>query len=714
MTRTDRRGERVALLGLIVSMAGALLLALLSIWSQHSSTSLWGASFLMLGVVGIWVLCYLQLHHQRLVAEERQEVAELERHRREKLAGAQTIFDEEELNPMESLAMGRRLRWVERYLIRIIAHLVADYHFIAGLLLLPWSWQFPPLREADTYVEVLNAPIILFFTGGIAFVTFMLSRYILGLSRLPAYSALRAGGNFLFGSSAVCLMISISLLCEISGLTQVEEWLGSAIALLLIFLSLETHTNFVLDFYRPRIQGQYQRPFYDSRFWGIFSEPAGILRNLANTIDYQFGFKVSETWFYKLMGRVILPLLLVQIAVIFALTCFVVVPPGHQAVIEHYGQPLPETAKPGIHVTQPWPIDRATIIPVEQIQRMVLGFAKEGEDEHDSSDQTMEEKPPILWTKKHYKKEYKLLVADSSAVRSTSRSNSDPGLESGKELPVNLLSITMPVQWRVRHENDKDVIQYYSQSSDVAAIIESLAYRELTRYAASADIMTFLGGKGIKAAEELHQSLQRACDGSGYNGEGLGVEIVYLGIGGVHPPPDEDVAQAYQDVVSAIEQKDANIKEAGGNAAKVRVESGGIRWRELYDAIVAEEKAAESSDAELAQKTATVERLLRTVAGGEARRITTEAEQAVYASLFGRRSEAESYQMQLAAYKMAPRTYRLRAYLRTMEKALQDVRKYVIVLDHPEKVLIEADLKPPQALDILGAELMATEEKSTQ
>ena len=94
----------------------------------------------------------------------------------------------------------------------------------------------------------------------------------------------------------------------------------------------------------------------------MFSEPGGILRNISVAVDYQFGFKVSETWFYKLLGRVILPLLILQAIIIMALTCVVVVPPGHQAIIEHFGERPRMTAKPGIHFTLPWPIDRTTLI----------------------------------------------------------------------------------------------------------------------------------------------------------------------------------------------------------------------------------------------------------------------------------------------------------------------------------------------------------------
>jgi len=701
MRGIDRRGEWVSILGLGISLVGAAVLGCLAIWSQSSSTALWAATFQMVGTAGIWLLCYIQLHQQTLLTEERLEVAELQRQREEKLGGTQTIFEEEDLEQMDTLAMGRRLRSIERFLIPVLALGIAIFYALAGLSIFPWRGQFPPIREAADFPSVIHAEVILFFTGGMAFIAFMASRYALGMSRLKQWSALRAGGNFLFGASATCLAISIALLCEISGLPHVESWLGRGIAFLLILFAVETIANFILDFYRPRVAGEAYRPFYDSRILGMFSEPGGILRSLANAIDYQFGFKVSETWFYKLLGRAVLPLLLVQILIFLLLSSLVVVPPGHQAVIEHYGLPLGDTTKAGIHITWPWPIDRATIIPVERIQRMVLGHGDEdGSDAEHEEPALMADRPPVLWTKRHFKKEYQMLVADRRA-------------SADAKVPVNLLSVSMPVQWRVKHDTDADVIRFHAQTVDAAKVIRSLAYRELTHYAANADITDLLGTGGIKTASILQERLQAACDRAGTDGGGIGVDIVYLGIGGVHPPPDKDVAKTYEEVVSAIEKKDASIKKALGEATKLRIESGGVRWKELYAALLAEDKVvAAGATSFVNDETLTFEHLLRDVAGGRAREIVARAGQRAYTRLFSEKSAAESYALQLVAYDAAPHTYKLRIYLRMITDALKNVRKYVIVMDDPSKVIYELDLKPKGMLDVLGGEIAAGEKAS--
>ena len=694
MSGIDRRGEVVALLGGLLSLVGAVVLTLLALWSE--STSVWMAAFQMLGAVGIWILSLIQLHQQRLVREERFEVAELERLRKEKLGGAQTIFEEEDLDQMDKLAMGRRLRSIERYLIPAAALIIALYHLAAGASVFTWHFQFPPIARANPAVLADASRVLVLFVGGIAFACFMASRYALGMSRLADWGALRAGGDFMFGSSAICLAISVALLCLISGIESVEPYLARAIGVLLMLIAVETVINFILDFYRPRVPGQIQRPFYDSRLLGIFSEPGGILRSLANAVDYQFGFKVSETWFYKLLGQAVIPLLLVQVAIIFALTCFVVVPPGHKAVIEHNGlwDHNLWVAKPGVHFTWFWPTDRATIIPVERIQRMAIGY------EVDESKPETQTGGPILWTRKHYKKEYQLLVGDRSAAANT-------------KVPVNLLAINMPVQWRVK-DDDKEVIRFHDQLQDVAGVLESLAYRELTRYAAQADMLDLLGKNGIQAAADIQKNLQLACDHAGYDGGSIGVQIVLVGIGGIHPPSDEDVAKTYEDVVSAWETRDAKKKAAEGDAARVRIDSAGPNWQKLYDAIVLEDHARETSAADLQTRTDEVNRLLRpgdNSIGGNARRVAAVAEQRAIQRVFGEMSNSERYSMQLAAFDAAPHVYALRVYLRMLSEGLQNVRKFVISLDEPDRVVYRFDLRPPAEIDVLGAELGAMEAK---
>jgi len=64
-------------------------------------------------------------------------------------------------------------------------------------------------------------------------------------------------------------------------------------------LAAETLISLVLEIYRPRVKGRIGPPLYESRTIGLLGQPEGIVSTVAHTLDYQFGFKVSETWFYS-------------------------------------------------------------------------------------------------------------------------------------------------------------------------------------------------------------------------------------------------------------------------------------------------------------------------------------------------------------------------------------------------------------------------------
>jgi hypothetical protein len=139
------------------------------------------------------------------------------------------------------------------------------------------------------------------------------------------------------------------------------------------------------------------------------------------------------------------------------------------------------------------------------------------------------------------------------------------------------------------------------------------------------------------------------------------------------------------------------------------VSAAGEQWKELYDAIVEEDRLRAAESSELLTKEKEVEKLLRKTVGGEARERTAVASQTTYTSLFVEKSNAELFETQVAAYKVAPHVFVLREYLSMLEKGLRNVRKYIIAVEKPGSVVYEFDLRPPQEFDALAAEVASME-----
>ncbi|MFO0972348.1 MAG: SPFH domain-containing protein [Phycisphaerae bacterium] len=685
-------------LGLAVGLAGFITFALLG--RSNLSLATYATGWLLLGSVGIWALIWVRLHQVRLLAREKQEVAELERERRERLRGAGSVFSEQDADQMEALSMGRRLQTLERWFIPVLALATAAGLTFAGVRFLPGvlPWQFAVDAAA---AGARNASMMAFFAGATAFITFAISRYALGMSRVASaadWTPLRAGGAYFFGVAITSLALAVALILAHNGYADWERRVAVAVGGLMVLLAAEIAINFVLDFYRPRVAGQPQRVFYESRVLGVFCEPEGIIRSVAHTIDYQFGFKVSETWFYQLLGRVIVPLLIFQALVLVSLTCLVVVPQGYEAVVEvtpPWGTGYRWVATPGVGLSWPWPVARTTLIPVERVQRMELGYDRAAEKPRDKAKLArwqLEQMEVTLWTQRHRVREYQLLVADRRASADT-------------KVPVNLLSVTMPVHWRVKPDK---ALEFYKQSDRIGEIIEALAYRELTRYAAHADLLDMIGSGGIEAAQQIRASLQAACDRGGAGQGDLGVEIVYVGVGGVHPPTD--VAEAYENVVVAYEQRDTKIKQALTDAGKIQILAAGEKFQQIYDAIISEDAARNAGGDGLEARTAAVDQLIRNGLAGDAREVAAAAEEYLYRRVTLEGASAELFKIQRLAYARAPRVYKTRAYLRTLVDGMADVQKYIVAVSHPERVLYQLDVKPPPPLETLSQEIKSFQE----
>ena len=198
----------------------------------------------------------------------------------------------------------------ENYLNIVLANLLAGALIIIGIMIL-----------------IIPGIII---ACRLAFVGFLVSRYATGMSVEQQWRPLRAGGGTMFATAILAFALSIAMACAHFKMMMLLTILDWVVPILLVVLGVEIALNAILDIYRPRIPGQYHRDAFDSRFLGLFNEPGGILHTVASAIDYQFGFQVSQTWFYKLLEKAIVPLLLFLIFTLYILSCVVIVPPGHK------------------------------------------------------------------------------------------------------------------------------------------------------------------------------------------------------------------------------------------------------------------------------------------------------------------------------------------------------------------------------------------------
>ncbi len=667
MNISSKRAEYVALTGLVLSIIFFAVACVVGAGTR--AFAVWALSWQILAGALIWLVLVIVFHQRSLAEQEKLDMMQLARTK-----GGDTIFQGAAEQAELFAVAQRRLVLLEKWFIPIFAILIACYEIGIGAYLLSEASE---AMERELYFPQLGAV----FMVAIAFISFLISRYAGGMGTQEQWKPLRAGASYLLGTAILAFALAICL-----GLAQFKyivgiRVLGWVIPVLLILLGVEGALNVVLDIYRPRIPGQYSRSAFDSRLLGMISEPGGILRTFAGAIDYQFGFEVSQTWFYRLLEKAIIPLVLFSIGTLYLLSCVVVVGPGQEALIEHFGsfEDGGRVVGPGIWAKLPSPFEKAYKYPTKQIQQINIGFVEEAGSEES-------ERKPLFWGEKHYQEEYNLLVAAEASWRE--------GAEGA--VPVSLVRAAVPVQYRI-----KDLKAFVYNHSDAKRALETICYRQLTRLAASAKIepqearggaesdkLSLLGAGRKAAAAYLAEQIQRDADEVE-----LGIEIVFVGLQGVHPPTE--VAKDYEAVVGAVQKKQASILIALAERNRILTTlSGSIPEADRLYALAREyERAKEDGDdAEVARLSEQVNSDFAK-ARGDIFKTLSEAGSYAFERATLAKATGERFKSQILAHEASPQIYKRQQRLAMLEEALAKVRKYVVVAGDEDTQVYIIDLQ---------------------
>jgi regulator of protease activity HflC (stomatin/prohibitin superfamily) len=657
-------------------------MVLLGQWSGF--VAIYSAGFVSLGAALIWLVLLIQFHQRNLAEQEKLDMSALAGdHRTDKIFQAKG-----EQSQLFAVAQ-KRLAILEKWFLPVFSFLIAAYQVAIGLYLLK---AVPNSNSAIGKQPLLCAVCMV----AIAFVSFLLSRYATGMSNQAEWKPLRAGGSFLFGSAILSFALAIALALVQFKIFNVIRAIDYTIPVLLIVLGVENLLNVIFDIYRPRLTGLYSRAGFDSRLLGLINEPGEILHTATGAIDYQFGFKVSQTWFYKLLEKAVVPLIFFGAITLYLLSGVVVINSYEQAVIERFGNPKDAKGDirligPGIHFKMPWPIDIARIYPAGNIEELQIGYVPKTDPK---TGQVIRE--PLLWGKDHYKEEYSILVASRLGAEKNS-----PGAA-----PVSLLKANVPVQFRV-----KDLYAFLYNQSDPQKRLEDICYRELARFAAGASIevddeaalqTSLLGAGRAQAKQALTQNIQAAADKAG-----LGVEIVFVGLQGIHPPTQ--VAADYEKVVGAVQLKQAVILQAQADRNRIlSTLAGSVEGASDLFVLAADyQKARQENNRQKTDEIAGRLDTAFTQADGDIFCKLREAQSYSFERVANARSTGERFDSQVKAYRAAPEIYKKEQRLLALEETLSPIRKYVIVADPNDAETFIVDLKEkltPSLYDIGGVQ----------
>jgi membrane protease subunit HflK len=497
----------------------------------NSATGLMTAVFMGVGFL-IAAVSYFQMR-----LEDREGLEQLEFDELKKTAASATLFTEQ---AADTFPARRAREQFERFFVPAFTILLFLLEAAAVYLLWRQSGQAKPLGDAAAAAPVFSGPlpasgqqatVAMALYGLFALVCFQFGKYSAVLARLEQQRLLRPQASALLLAALLSLLAALVAVADWADYPQVDAIVARVLLVVLALVAAENLLGLVFEVYRPRLKGQAEHPLYESRLIGLLSQPGGLITTAAQALDYQFGFKVSETWFYRFLERALAWLVLLQLGLLGFASMFVFIEPGEQGLLERFGRPVAGRAVlgPGPHLKLPWPIDKVYRFPTDRVQDFTVGIVHEEKQENERV---------LLWAKAHAKEEFSLLVA--------SRSEGLPSLPEGEQtVPVNLLAVNVPVHYQVR-----DLRAFACEHANAGDLLQKLANGEVTRYLVSVDVDEIMAAGRQKAAADLRQRIQARADALN-----LGVKILFVGLHGIHPPVK--VAPDFEQVIGAIQDREA-------------------------------------------------------------------------------------------------------------------------------------------------------------
>ena len=681
-----RRAMSVSLLGLVLQLVFALLLLVYGIVGGDPA-AVTGATIMFVGLFA-WGSLALVFNQHRL---ERLEALEQESYRASSLAEA-SVFEEDARGHR---VQSERLNWMHRWLLPTVGLIVAALYITFGIVLLRGHSTDLAAQSGGEFAGPPHAGWAIAIGVGLAAAGFVFGRFVAGMAKQSAWNLLNAGAAAAVAASLIGLGLAVAhFLSAVVGTTAGLRVLPIVLDVFMLALGVEVLLNFVLSAYRPRKPGEFVRPAFDSRVLAFVAAPDRIAQSISEAVNYQFGFDVSGTWFYKLLSRSLAILLLLGVVVGWLMSSLQVVNPDERALVLRNGR-LTETSGggtsvgPGLVVSLPWPFSELLRFPASALNQIDAGDVRVGEQE-----------PVILWTTQ------RTADVEYFVVRATDGAGADAVSE------LALLSVEVPVQYRV-----SDLERYVMLAQDAPPIFDeqlgrlrddperfrrellrSIASRVAWQELASHSVDEVLGSARAEIADRVMTAVQREFDRA--SGEGA-IEVVFTGLVGA--APEAETANAFEGVVSADSDRQARIERARAQEIAALAEVAGTV--EQAERIIAalNERDRMLNAGERDRLEPLEERIIELIqaSGGQASQVIERARAERWAKLLGARSQLVQSRGLSASYEAAPRLFRTSRRLELLRQLAAESR--VWITPFPAEIEDRSGLEPQINIDgILG------------
>jgi len=676
-----QRATTTAVTGLILEIAIATTLLVFGLVTK-STAFVFVSFYVMTGTV-VWLGLIILFYQQKMQLLEALEESEL--------AGSDpsSMFETggDEIRPAAA-----RLRLLHRWVMPGLSIVVAASLIVVGLILLRFLGR---LDHPDDVIqtEILQTPLVgwaLAVAMGFALVSFIYSRFVAGMAKVPAWANLRGGSAWMVGNSIVLVTLSVGLLFRFFENDQILIGICWGIPLFMLAVSAEIVINFVLNLYRPRMHGESPRPAFDSKTLSLFASPDSLVRSINEAINYQFGFDITSSWGYQLLLRSVAWLIGLAVLVLLCMSAMVVVEPTQQAIRIRQGEIVGQVYSPGLMFKLPWPIEVAQVVNVTRIRELHLTF------------KWKEERDVILWTDDY--NQLAITKPNPFIVNDAQRSTVEPGSDL-----LSLVDVQAILRYRIAEDGLLDWLTFGSEDIDRRS---RLTQREMAMLAVSQHALTnlfqdlmldeVLTSQRGALSELASQRVQAALDAQNSGVKVLSVNLPLIS-------PSGNAAQSFEEFSVARQGEALLVSTAEGLAHTLMTYTVGDaemidevvevvnKYNEAKDYLKTLIDNASSQDQINAAKTTlriaelTAIELIERANGSAAAKIR-EARVDRWTTLMNTWVRASRVRGQMQAFKASPELYKQRLYMAVLARQLPSIRKYVIGID-PERLHLDVELR---------------------
>ena len=511
-------------------------------------------------------------------------------------------------------------------------------------------WIYSRLSDTETASLAQASVMAIMFNGLFLIILFLMGKYSAGLSRMNDQELLRPSASYMLLGAVVSTSVLISQTATYFGYPGWDRGVTWIVFVIIAISALENLITLTLEIYRPRIDGKKARLLYDSRLIGLLGQPGSLLSTATQALDYQFGFKVSETWFYRYIEQKLALIISIQFLVLFFSSSFVVINANEKATLERFGS-LKGIIEPGFHLKLPWPIDKIYRFKTDEVHSFTLGIL---DDNYEQNEEEKKITRVLLWTQPHNHGSAENLDKNMNMIVA---SDVDIAGSDSKTPSVNLLTVSIPVQYRI-----SNLTNWIEQTDNTGKLLQGLAMREVTQFLIGADIDNLMGAGYTDAQISLQKKIQTQA-----NAHNLGAEILFVGLQHIHPPVGQN----------------ENSKESGGvaeNYEKVIVAQLNAETNRLGAILYSAGKVpqAQASAAEFVSKA----------------KIDSTNKVAIA------QAEAKRFANQITAFEGARSVYTTRMKLESFQAATKGSRKYILS-DPANRDVINLELQDQLRSDLL-------------